>query len=150
MNPAPDPAQLAAKFLRLASIELRFARKNKYLDVVNLYCQQLGLTPLPDPQDVQPFYAYKIGKGNQAMELRFALKNSDDDKKKNRTIMYWEVPTGEIVTTTTALRSLTDYALFEPVTSSPNGIKPDSQRSIIEDPSGNLLGLIGNPPFPLT
>jgi hypothetical protein len=148
MNLTHDTSQLAVNFIRLASLELRFAKEKKYLNVVGLYCKLLGLAPLPDPKNVQPFYSYKLGQDDQAMELRFVLKDDGSITKKNRTIMYWEVADATIVTVNEILCNLPDYSSFEPVTDSPNSFKTDSQRAVVQDPSGNFIGLIGNPPFP--
>jgi hypothetical protein len=98
MNPNTNSAQFIGKFKRLAALEIRFIKKKKLWKVVNQYCDLLGLTPRPDPDwhNVQPSYSYKIGQGSQAMQLLFVLRDDGSNIKKNRTILYWEVPAGEL------------------------------------------------------
>lgn len=151
MSPTSDPLLAAGKFIRLAFIEIRFGKEKHYLRVVNMYCQLLNLTPLPDPKDVRQSYSYEIGQGDQAMELLFVWKDDGSINKKNRTVLYWEVASGEIVAIDRELRSLPDFTSIAPVTTTTaivGGVKRETQRSIIEDSSGNLFGPIGNPPFP--
>jgi hypothetical protein len=157
MNLSPEIAQFAGKFIRLAAIEIRFNNKKKYWKSVTQYCNLLGLTspPDPNPNNVKLTYPYEIGKGDQRMQLLFALRDKEPGGNKNQTILYWEVPDGELDAIHVAICAQSadpdyNYREKEPPHDDQalNESKAVTRRSVIEDPNGNLFGLIANPPVP--
>ena len=152
MNPSADNPKLTGKFERLISIELRF-NKETFLESVNLYCTLLGLSPRPESNNTESFYSYVIGRKKQKMELRFV--QIDSAAEENRTILYWLVPEYDSDSVYNELLKIPGYTCeAEPsdVEVTPTDKEKVVRRSIVKDPSGNLMGQvdpIGHNPFPM-
>ena len=144
---SPQSAAFRESFTGAASITLRFAGFEQYQQAVQLYRAALGHADPSAPPAAPPSYSIPI---SDSMELLCAWQSPA--LKTDCTIVYWAV--GKLPEEiAAACRSLEakGYRMREAPGESPlgSGDKPDTQRAVLEDESGHLMGLIINPPVPL-
>ena len=144
MEPQSPLLPIAAKLKRPASIVLTFKNTGAYRQAVHLYCEALDI-----PAPAEPLGDYcSLPTRDKQMELRLVLVRKDIFDK-NRTIVYWEVT--DLDRTHQELIRLPGYREEKPPQQDQNftGQAVATVRSVIEDDSGNLFGLVINPPYPL-
>ncbi len=144
MEPQTPFLPIAAKLKRPASIVLTFKNMGAYRQAVHLYCQALDI-----PAPAEPLGDYcSLPTRDKQIELRLVLERKDIFDK-NRTIVYWEV--ADLDRTHQELICLPGYREEKPPQQDQNltGQAAATVRSVIEDDSGNLFGLVVNPPYPL-
>ncbi|GGF26950.1 hypothetical protein [Hymenobacter cavernae] len=145
MNKRLDELKQEIKF-RPASIVVEFNSQSEYEKAVDLYCRLLnrrnpygGKRPYPSPT---PF---AVGDYKE-VELRLEFANTG--ALANKVEVYWEIPQGSLEEIHDAL-SDENYSRIEPRPGT--DLPPDdneTRRILFKDYSGNLVGLITNPPFP--
>ena len=144
MEPQSPLLPIAAKLKRPASIVLTFKNVGAYRQAVHLYCEALDI-----PAPAEPLGDYcSLPTRDKQMELRLVLVKKDIFDK-NRTIVYWEV--ADLDRTHQELIRLPGYREEKPPQQDQDltGQAAATARSVIEDDSGNLFGLVVNPPYPL-
>jgi hypothetical protein len=151
---APRP-----RLVRPAITEIRFNVKKKYNDQVGLYSKLLGYTtptPATNPPDsvLFPLNFAPAGDSLQALRLVF-LKGGR--KGADRTITYWEVGGSGTTEAYDSIVKVRDMLLlpangFKTVEGlPPKGpllLKGKAVQTLLDDGSGNLVGLVINPPYP--
>ena len=147
MSMITDSPGLSKKIARPASIELWFSDKGKFDEAVTLYCLMLGLPNNTAPGDTSCSLRLV---GNLELLLFF---DAAQPGNSNSTVVYWEVKGNMHVDIEDVYNELIRGRKFTgvmPPKSEP--AKPDrlpTERAILRDSSGNLVGLTINPPVPL-
>jgi hypothetical protein len=152
---------LPIRLVRPAIIELRFKNPSFYNKQIGLYCRALRLNP-PAPATAAPDSAtFPVGLAPQGgvvkdMALRFILLKNNRHGEK-RTITYWEAPAAgtpeaaydSIQAVSNVLQSQ-GFTVVEklPKKERTNTLKGKAIQTLLDDGSGNLVGLVINPPFP--
>ena len=143
-----DSHGLSKKIVRPASIELWFSDKGKFDEAVTLYCLMLGLPNNNAPGDTSCSLRLT---GNLELLLSFDAALLGDS---NRTVMYWEVKGNMHVDINDVYNELISERKFTGVIPPKSeAAKPGrlpTERAILQDNSGNLVGLTINPPYPFT
>ena len=148
MSNSASDAAVIKDFAGAASIALRYAGFEQYQQAVMLFRAALG-----DPNSTAP----------PASPLSYSIRLSDSLEllcmwqspplETNCTIVYWAVGTQpDQIDAACAMLVAKGYTLLEAPGKSPLGSadKPDTQRAVLQDKSGHRIGVIINPPVPLT
>lgn len=148
MNNPDLNASLAATFKGAASLTLRYANFEQYQQGVMLFRAALGQPDPVAPPINPPSTSIRI---SEAMELLCMYQ--PPDLVTDCTIVYWAVGTepDQMESACTMLVSK-GYQLLEAPGTSPlgSGDKENTQRAVLQDEAGHQIGLIINPPVPLT
>ena len=139
-NQEQVPKIIAALVTRAASIELRFISKNEVANSLGLYSDVI--VGVEAPNSITPPISMRLG---DMQELRFV----EAAAYSNCTVIYWQVTVNSEDAIRAACKAL-EGAGCETV----EGIhhRPDQPKTLcclMQDPGGNLFGLIINPPYPL-
>ena len=138
-NQEQVPKIIAALVTRAASIELRFTSKNEVANSVGLYSDLI--MGVEAPNSITPPISMRLG---DMQKLRFV----EAAVYSNCTVTYWQVT----VDSEDAIRAACE-ALEGEGCKTVEGIhyRPDQPKTaccLMQDPGGNLFGLIINPPYP--
>ena len=138
-NQEQVPKIIAALVTRAASIELRFMNKDEVANSVGLYSGLI--VGIEAPNSTTPPVSMNLG---DVQELRFV----EAAAYSNCTVIYWQVT----VDSEDAIRAACE-ALEGEGCKTVEGIhyRPDQPKTaccLMQDPGGNLFGLIINPPVP--
>ena len=130
---------LGALVTRVASIELRFSSRGRAINSVGLYSDIIAGVEAPD--SMVPPVSMRLG---NVQELRFveAAANSDC------TVVYWAVAVDSepgLLAACEVLKS-TGCHMLEPPYYRPD--QPKTACCLLQNPGGNVFGLIINPPVP--
>ena len=139
-NQEQVPKIIAALVTRAASIELRFISKNGVANSVGFYSDLIA--GVEAPNSITPPVSMRLG---DMQELRFV----EAAACSNCTAIYWQVT----VDSEDAIRAACEVLEGEGC-KTVVGIhhRPDQPKTLcclMQDPGGNLFGLIINPPYPL-
>ena len=138
-NQAQVPKIIAALVTRAASIELRFMGKEGVANSVGLYSDLIA--GVRAPNSTRPPVSMRLG---DMQELRF-VEAAD---YSNCTVVYWAVAADSepgLLAACEVLQSIGCHMLEPPY------YRPDQPKTaccLMQDPGGNLFGLIINPPYP--
>lgn len=147
MSDSISVGALEGAFSGASSIALRFAGFEQYQQAVLFYSAALGKGIGPPPA-TPPSCSIAI---SDSLELLCAWQSPV--LETNCTIVYWGVGTepAQMEQTCAALVAK-GYALLEAPGKSPLGShdKANTQRAVLQDKSGQYIGLIINPPVPFT
>lgn len=132
---------------------MRFADKAHYFQVVTAFFQLLNESEgLPTSEgNAGPEYSFAVfsdkGKKKKDIELLLSLHERDLPELKNRTLVYWQVE-GDISTAHDEVLKLLNGKDLIPIQTDKHNRFYATARSVVGDDSGNLVGLIINPPYP--
>lgn len=83
------------------------------------------------------------------------VRRGKTNSKVNHTVIYWQVAGDNLAEVHKAILKQyprqyreVDEPMPDPVPDGPKHRKPTPERSLIEDDSGNQIGLLVNPPYP--
>ncbi|GAA3992328.1 hypothetical protein [Hymenobacter antarcticus] len=130
----------AALVTRAASLELRFTSKDKVANSLKIYSD--FIEGVGKPNSSTPPVSMRLG-DVQELRLVEAAANS------SCTVIYWAVLDNSDQGIQAACKVLEDNGCktLEAIHSRPD--QPETECCLMQDPSGNLFGLIINPPVPL-
>ena len=134
------PPQLVALVSRAASIELRFSTEAKSTDTLSIYTDMVQ--GLGKPISTKPPVSLRLG---QEQELRFVVAAA----YTNCTVIYWSVVDNSSKGISEACAALESKGctVVEKIHIRPD--QPTTECCLLQDPAGNLFGVIINPPYPL-
>lgn len=139
MHTTPDALKLKHKFMRPASLEIRYATKDEYEQAVALYLDTLNTTEV---NEGKTFCSFRLGDSELLL-----TQDASPAGYNNRTIVYWEVD--DLTEVYDDLKNNKKFKSLEPPHPGQQvpGQRP-TERALLKDDAGNLLGLIINPPYP--
>lgn len=139
-NEAQVTETLTALVTRAASIELRFTGKGEIADSLKIYPE--FVEGLGRPNSTKPPVSMRLG---DMQELRFVEAASNS----SCTVIYWELieDTNEGILAACKDLEANGCKTVEAIHFRPD--QPETACCLMQDPGGNLFGLIINPPYPL-
>ena len=138
-NQEQVPKIIAALVTRAASIELRFISKNGVANSVGLYSDLI--VGVEAPNSTTPPVSMRLG---DMQELRFV----EAAAYSNCTVIYWQVTVNSEDAIRAACEALEGEGCKTVVGIHHRPDQPETVCCLMQDPGGNLFGLIINPPYP--